>query len=418
MPFARVLAAVFAVAIGPTACSRLFATECRCGALGDDAVAATSGWRMEWVVQLPFDSTRSRLVHVATTADLVVAQSDDGGVHAVVASPGPRNGMVAWSKRIEADGGEVLPAAIGPSVVAVASGRSLYGLRIADGSVGFSETSAGFFENGPAVSGDFVFAPIAGGGIRKVTADPTTNVAGSLTLATHGPVHASPFPISSKGIAWINDAGTLVELVPRTDSSTDWTRNSIDLQSPAAGRPVVNGDSMIVVTQVGDLIWLKRPTPRRPAEAKRRKEAEPPIQPPPMQVRWRMPLPSRPDGTLLFDDGVAFVSMGPAGIVAVAIETGLTLWRLEKPMKMLAVGKGGLWCLDAVGRLVLLDAKTGSRLACMDLEGFTLPVVSSQPGRLLLASPEGLLASLAPIDATWRTGPASKNSGAKRPTRQ
>lgn len=53
------------------------------GTLADERVAASMGLDVEWILQLPFDSTQWRLQHVVIGDGLVVAQSTDGGVHAI-----------------------------------------------------------------------------------------------------------------------------------------------------------------------------------------------------------------------------------------------------------------------------------------------------------------------------------------------
>ena len=58
------------------------------GTAADPFEAGRVGLAREWIIQLPFDSDRYRLSQVDTTRWMVVAQSEDGIVHAVRASDG------------------------------------------------------------------------------------------------------------------------------------------------------------------------------------------------------------------------------------------------------------------------------------------------------------------------------------------
>ena len=73
---------------------------------------------------------------------------------------------------------------------------------------------------------------------------------------------------------------------------------------------------------------------------------------------------------------------------------------------------GRAWLIDEVGRLTALDLSSGVRRLSLSLGCFTLPVVNNLTERLILASPEGLVASLAPpappaAPAAKRPGPVS-----------
>ena len=110
---------------------------------------------------------------------------------------------------------------------------------------------------------------------------------------------------------------------------------------------------------------------------------------------------------MLLDGKTLFVSLGVDGVAAVDAETGELRWHGSGPALrfgptsgIVAAGAGRLWCIDAVGRLVLLDASDGSRLGCLPLCGFSFLAPSEQPGRLLLASPDGLVMAASAADGS------------------
>jgi hypothetical protein len=65
-----------------------------------------------------------------------------------------------------------------------------------------------------------------------------------------------------------------------------------------------------------------------------------------------------------------------------------------------------VWIIDRTGRLAGIDLATGERRERLCLGGFSFPVVNAESDRLILASPDGLLAVLAPRKPV--TPPAAK----------
>jgi hypothetical protein len=93
---------------------------------------------------------------------------------------------------------------------------------------------------------------------------------------------------------------------------------------------------------------------------------------------------------------VVVVALGPAGVVGLSMADGRVLWKSDLAGTPVAIVGRGVWLHDTVGRLTALDVATGSRLRSLRLGCFTLPVINTLTERIILASPQGLVASLAP----------------------
>jgi hypothetical protein len=89
------------------------------------------------------------------------------------------------------------------------------------------------------------------------------------------------------------------------------------------------------------------------------------------------------------------VSLGEHGLVAYDAADGRLLWRTNIAGTPLAIVGKRIWILDRVGRLSAVDLATGVRRERLCLGCFTLPVINPNTPRLVLASPGGLLVSLA-----------------------
>jgi len=381
MPTVRALVLCVPLAAIPLAAA---AADCGCTTIADPSVQSRTGWRTDWTVQLPVDSSRFTVTHVVVEDDFVMAQTSDGSVHLIDSAEGPTRGTIRWSRRIGMPYGSMHPASSGPTLVIVATDREVHGLRKKDGSTAFTERMPNLIEGSPTDVDGFIYVPNAGGRIERLPTDRVVDSSPNVGISSEGAVHSAPLPFGQKAIGWITTDGAVVALQP---FSSSWQRNTVQLPSPSAGRPIVSGDDLFVATTVGDLVRLRlrRTSPQG------------------LEPVWRMPLPGRPDGSMILDGETLFVSLGLDGLVALDARTGGTRWRasgaslrFREGMGLVAAGGGRLWCVDPVGRLSLLDAATGKRVGCVPLDGFTPAAVTGKPGRLVLARPDGRLTSLSP----------------------
>jgi outer membrane protein assembly factor BamB len=404
-----------------------------CGSAGDDLVAGRSGLAREWVVQVPFDSSGWRLEHVTVGENMVVACTSDGGVHAVQAAraPGrPRPGSVLWSNRVGRPGGLGQPAGIGPSLVTVAHDLDVHAFDAASGvrrwvcQLGHATAEAAV----PA--GDDVYCPMTDDGLIRLPADLAGVVAvadaGGQELDTAVPIEQPAVPYAPRqpdlvGAVWVNDEGRLIAQVPTARDG--WETWSFDTRVPGereavpVGPPAVSGETVYVATRSGRLAAV-RPSPSTRGD---------------FEQAWLQPvfLPGVPEsGPVVVGDRV-IVSLGDEGLVAcsarpddinsrrrepneadapadpaaaaaadkpAAAAGGEILWRTPCGIggRLVAVVGERVWFVDKVNRLASVDLATGEPREWMPLGDFTLPVINPRGGRLVLASPDGLLVSLVP----------------------
>lgn len=433
MPRSRVPAPwLFAVALACFVFARVAGGQtCLCGSAGDEFVAARAGLVREWVVQIPFDSAGWRLGHVVVGRDLIVAQSGDGGVHAVQSSSpvadgvfDARPGSVLWSQRVGRPGSAVQPAGIGQAVVTVAHDLDVYGFDAATGRQLWQQ-QAGHVASAAAVpAGNWAYVPLQGDGVLKTPADPESLTAALLnaegaegrrrkggdaaaertvaaalepmSLQTGGDIALPPQAFGgiprriADAILWLTTSGKLVVL---DDGPKGWERYEFELGSPPSGAPVVRGLTTVVVTKDATLTRIDLV---RTAGFST------------LQAVWATSLDDEPEGGPLFWRDTIVVSLGPSGLAAYSARDGSLLWRSPLVGRLLAIVGDRVWCHSETGRLTALDLATGGRRESLCTGCFTLPVVNAVTNKLVLASPGGLLVSLAstraaaaePVDAT------------------
>jgi hypothetical protein len=267
--------------------------------------------------------------------------------------------------------------------------------------------------------GDWVYALPSGGGIRRLTFDPLQPTADESapvavqrtkpgtkkaakkaiadakptaeslrprTFDSAGPVER-PVRALGKGIAWTTNGGVLVTLQP---TDVDWDRFEFALNSPAVDTPITRGDAVFAATTAADLARVDF------VESGSRG----------LRTGWHVVLDAVPDAGPFLGGDTLVVSLGESGLAAFSAETGAALWRSPVAGRVLAVVGDRVWIIDRTGRLAGIDLATGERRERLCLGGFSFPVVNADSDRLILASPDGLLAVLAPRKPV--TPPAAK----------
>jgi hypothetical protein len=410
-------------ALVATALAGVAGAECGggCGGLSgtpaDEFVAERMGMVREWVAQIPFDSARADLEHVVVGDGLVVAQTGDGGVHAFAAAPfataaAPRPGAAAlgsllWSRTLGVAGGPTTVAGIGPRLVTVARDLDLFAVDRETGATRWQQPLGRLPGGGAVEIGDWVYAPLSDG-IRRLTFDPLQPTAkeaapvapqkrkagskkGAPAASSARPTAESLRPRTfdsagsvdrpvrplGKGVAWTTTGGVLVTLQP-TDA--DWERFEFALNSAAVATPITRGNAVFAATVAADLARVDFV-----ASGTRG-----------LRTGWHIVLDAVPDAGPFLGGDTLVVSLGDSGMAAFSAETGAPLWRSPVAGRVLAVAGDRIWIIDRTARLAGLDLATGERRERLCLGGFSFPVVNTESDRLILASPDGLLAALAP----------------------
>lgn len=401
---------------------------CTCGSIADEFTALGAGLVREWTAHVPFGTGGWRLDHVVVHDGLVVAQTTDGGVHAVQASwmtGGQRPGTVLWSERVGRPGGPALPAGVGGAVVVVARDLDLFALDRRTGGVVWHEPLGTAPESAAIPAGDWVYTVVSGGGILRMPVElerrpDAVAVAAKATpprgkpqpifqeprvpktIDAGGPVAFGPVPLAD-GVLWNTTDGVLVAL---EKGQRGWLRHEQPLGGPLAGPPAVRGRSVFVATGPSGTVWPAT-LARFDLEAKAEEG---------LRGVWRTTLPDHPDGRPFAVGDTVVVSLGAAGIAAVSATSGAPLWHSAIRGTLVCGAGDRIWCLDETGRLSGLDVATGERRAWLCTAGLSVPVISSDEGLLVLAAPGGVLMGFTPTPPAGGARPDAKPTAPAAPT--
>jgi len=149
------------------------------GTAADQLEAERAGLTREWIVQLPFESDGYRLNRVDVGQWLVVAQSDDGMIHAVRAAAGkqaqpeaPAVGSLLWSTSLGLPRFPIQPAGIDHNLVTTTRNMDCCGLDTRTGSILWRRRLPVTPSAGSLPVGDWVYTPLRDASVYRLPANP------------------------------------------------------------------------------------------------------------------------------------------------------------------------------------------------------------------------------------------------------
>ena len=94
----------------------------------------------------------------------------------------------------------------------------------------------------------------------------------------------------------------------------------------------------------------------------------------------------------------AYVSTQPGGMYCLGSKTGLQRWWTPHVMQFIAAGKERVYAADKLGRMLVIDARTGARIDALGITSHPIRLMNLQTDRIYLASETGLVQCLHEIE--------------------
>jgi outer membrane protein assembly factor BamB len=328
-------------------------------------VAERAGLTRSWVTQLPIDGARSKVTRIRYYDGLILAVTDEGMLHVVDAE----TGALRWSFQAGDRNTLTLAAGANANRVAVANTAFVYVLDRASGDLVFQRHLTGTPERGPVLTAHHVILPIVRGPLEVYDLDRQADKDTTATyLPSAGRVIGHP-AVSDISIAWAGDlnrmhAHEFADLGTNIDVAVpDGISTGAVIFFPYIYMGTEGGFLMAYDAQHGDEVW--------------RFSTGSPIRELPMAL-----------------GAVVYVLPEDGGMFAVAAKTGERLWYAPDPRKFISASPLHVYALDAFGRVTILDAKSGARVATMPIPRELQPLANEANDRLMFYTERGLLQCL------------------------
>jgi len=309
------------------------------------------------------------LMHVVPEIT-IYATSERGLVHALDGE----TGKTKWASFVGDPRFPTSNCGASDDVVAVFNGSKVYVLKTSDGTVAWEKSIPGAPVEGPAVSDDYVYVPLLSGKVEAYWVNYPKRAA--TTFKTMGHPTTQPI-ILNNSVVWSTDRGH-VYIASAHDGKVKYRVETKDnVVSPAGFLPP---DRIFATSQDGYLYCVRE---LRGGIAWRFSTGES-ISHAPIGVR---------DTVYVISDG--------GTMYAIDAEVGAEKWTTSGIRGFIAATSDRLYCTDITASLVVIDSRSGSRVASIAAPELEVRMVNSETDRIVVGTPSGLLQCFREVDRKW-----------------
>jgi outer membrane protein assembly factor BamB len=300
--------------------------------------------------------------HVTPEITLYLA-TDRGVVHALDGE----TGRTRWALPIGKMNHPTLEPAASDRHVAVVNGSMLYLLSAADGKLVWEKQLKGAPGAGGAITGELVHVPMVNGMMESYKiAEPKRS---PVFYKSHGRAMVQPVP-TDKSVLWTTDRGHLY--VGYADKPG--VRYRLEANDTIASRATYKAPNQVFVASVDGYVYcIKEATG---------------------DLRWRFsagePISQQP---LVVDDAV-YVVTDHGNLFRINIENGVEQWSTPRVKGLLSASRDRLYCAGELGRVTVIDMKTGSRLASFEAVDLDIKFLNVLSDRIFLGTSNGIIQCL------------------------
>ncbi len=330
-----------------------------------EATVSQFGLHRAWYTRAQASPGVGAVESIVLDGSLLLVQTRMGRLQAIDAE----TGRTLWTTSIGKISQPSMPPAANSDFVAMTNGTTLYVLRRATGEVIWQVRLGSSPSAGCAVGPTHVFVPLVNGKVEAFLLKRTNPVeAAAILHSGYGAAQAAPV-IGDSRVYWTTNKGDLYA----DGFDSPMNRFRFRAGGPISSPPAVWSPRAFVTSQDGFCYAINDTT----GALQWHFSAGAPI--------FTQPAPIR--------DAV-YVTSDRRQLWRLNAETGLAEWATAGITKFLAAGASRVYAVDYVGRLAVLDAKTGNRLGTMSTESLPLTVTNIKTDRVYLGSEAGLIVCL------------------------
>lgn len=361
-------------------------------ALVPQHVAQRYGLTRAWAARIELDPSRGRLTHLAFDSGLLLAQTDQGAVHVLDAE----TRRTLWVAHIGRPGKTTTAPAANKKYVAATNGGRVYLFDRDTGRKIWDKKLASVPSAGPAIGRDRLYVPLGTGVLtayrlpapnREET--PTEQAFKDYPLNYRGTGIADAPPVVTRGsVFWGTDAGNIYGVNP------DNLKAQFRVKTRAAvlARVTFRLPYIYACSRDGYVYCIRdeRGT-----------------------IRWQFSVGSPiVDQPMVTGDGV-YVIPEIGGLYKLAPDTGDVRWVASGADQFVAASPTRVYTADRAGRMLIFDARNGGRVGWLPTEGCPIKVFNRDNDRVYLATDTGLIQCLRETqlaEPAWNTDATSASA--------
>jgi len=304
---------------------------------------------------------------------MVVVTTNSGLVHALDGE----TGKSLWATRVGSRKYPTSEPAISDKYVSVINGTALFVLDALDGAIIWQSRVEGVPATGPALVGDWVFAPKLNGNLEAYSLAPNAKSWPDRYRAG-GTITVQPKALGNRLIT-----GTATGFISVLTAGKGGIRYRIDTDSPIVGRiTTALPTQVLAVTATGRVYSFDIRDGR-------------------MLWRFATGKESREPATVIGDS--VFVLSQREGLFCLETATGLPRWTAANARRFVAATNDQVFLETQVGSIEVLDIATGNFLGAIPTRLTDQIFSNSTTDRIYVATSRGVVQCLHTLGARWPT---------------
>jgi len=323
------------------------------------------GLHQAWTQQTTVDFGRGRVAAIVLQADGLFVQSQTAGLEAL----DPETGRELWSRQVGMAHLVSTPPTASRDYVAVTNGSQLFVLDRPRGGIIFQRTLASAPGVGASINNERVYVPMLSGALE------------SYKLSSKQAIERAPVFFYGSGMAGAPPLLTETHLIWGTSVGNVYidslTSSSARIKFLTSG-PVVGAlaylPPLVFAASEDHYVYAIHETTGKKI--------------------WSYYIGSPIRHQPVAIDGAVYVIPDSGGMRRLDAERGTLQWTASGVMQFVSASPSRVYAADKFGQLLILDAKTGSRLGVLPAEWLTFKMINTHNDRIYLSSASGRIQCL------------------------
>lgn len=393
-----------------------------------ETTAVRYGLTRPWFTQIQLDRGRARVRHVVLHEGTLYVQTNRAMVHAIDAE----TGETLWAKQVGRPNHPSMTPGLSRDLLAIINGSRLYVCNRYNGDLLYEVQVDGAPGAGAAVSKKRAYVPMVNGMVMAYRLEPLTDPLAELGKIKKDPTekqiaaadetrredlrlrqeYIPPLACRSLGkalvqplvtsqtageefVVWPTDRGYLnIGRIDLRQEDRFAIKYRLETDAEIAARPTYLPPDPKNPAESGVIYGASRDgfvhaIEERSGESLWRFSTGEPILQPAVVIDQRVYVATQPGGMYCLDAS-RDVQLDP--------QKGRELWWAPQIRQFVAASKQRVYAADRLGRILILNAKTGARLDTIPATALTIKLINSETDRLYLATDTGLIQCLHEVE--------------------
>jgi len=320
--------------------------------------------------ELKLREIESKLETIQVPETTLYAVTDRAVLHAIDAE----TGRTRWSTLVGNRDYPLERPGINEDFVGVLNGSTLHLLKRQTGEMAWIRSIQGVASAGPALTSEYVVVPTFSGDIELYDIDETRTLPD--IYRSNGRVLVQPV-VTPLSVLWPTDRGFLYS----SQTLQKELRYRMEARQTIVSQPAYSSPNKVLATSIDGYVYCLH---ELSGDDLWRFSTGEPIS--------NSPVPVGTSVYIITDKGSLF---------CLDVESGQEKWFAPQVQRLLSASKDRLYCLTMTGRLAILDAKTGSRIALMGPNQLDIFYTNALTDRILVATATGVVQCLHETDLKW-----------------